>query len=577
MLKQLVPILSWLPAYKKADFSDDLVAGITVGVMAIPQGMAYAMIAGLPPIYGLYASLVPTIVYTLLGTSKRLSVGPVAMDSLLVASGLGALSIAGIEAYIMMASFLALFIGIIQVTLGMIRMGFMVNFLSKPVISGFTSAAAIIIALSQVKHVLGLEVKGSSQLYLILEQLIIAGNQTNFKALLIGLLAIAIIILLKKIHRKIPGALIVVLFGIVLIYTLRWDLSGVAIVGSIPEGLPSLKIPEITIKNISQLAPMAITLALIGFLEAISLAKALDDKHQDGEVNANQELRAIGSANIAGSLFQAFPVTGSFSRTALNDDSGAKTGIASLISALIVAITLLFLTPFFYYLPNAILGAIIMVAVYGLIDIKYPIVLYRKRKDEFFLLIFTFLITLLLGITEGILLGVLLSLLLLVYRTSKPHIAVLGRIKDTNYYKNINRFNSDIEVREDILVIRFDAQLFFGNKDYFKKQIKKQIALKGNGLKAIVLNAEAINYVDSSATIMLIQLIRDLQTQEIRFMIAGAIGPTRDIIFRSELITLLGNENLFVRTFEAVDSFEGKTENSPIQQKISQQSKNNLK
>jgi SulP family sulfate permease len=572
MLKRWFPILSWLPEYKKSDLAGDITAGITVGVMVVPQGMAYAMIAGLPPIYGLYAALLPTVVYTLLGTSRRLSVGPVAMDSLLVASGLGALSISGIDNYIAMAAFLALFIGVIQLSLGFIQMGFMVNFLSKPVISGFTSGAAIIIGLSQVKHILGLEINGSSQLHQLLEQVFTALYQTNLKTLLTGVVAILTILLFKKINKKIPGSLIVVVLGIGLIYTLRWDLLDVAIVGNIPQGLPSFKVPEINLDNIARLTPIAITLALVGFLEAISVAKALDDKHNDGEVRANQELKAIGSANIAGAFFQAFPVTGSFSRTALNDDAGANTGIASLISAALVAVTLIFLTPLFYYLPNAVLGAIIMVAVIGLIDVKYPVSLYHKRRDEFFLLIFTFLVTLLLGIKEGILLGVLLSLLLLVYRTSKPHMAILGKIKGTNYYKNVNRFNKDIEVRQDMLIIRFDAQLFFGNKDYFKRQLKKQVALKGPALKLVVLNAEAINYVDSSATIMLIQLIKDLQKKGIRFMIAGAIGPTRDIIFMSELITLLGKENLFVRTAEAIDSFEGKAESNHMQQKISQQS-----
>lgn len=572
MYKRFLPIFSWLPEYKKSYLSGDITAGITVGVMVIPQGMAYAMIAGLPPIFGLYAALIPTIIYSILGTSRRLSVGPVAMDSLLVASGLGALSLADIETYIAMATFLAVFIGVIQLILGFIRMGFIVNFLSKPVISGFTSAAAIIIGLSQLKHLLGLEIDGSSKVYELIHKIVSSIHQTNLKTVLIGVVAILIILSLKKIHKKIPGSLLVVIIGIALIYFVRWDLSGVAIVGAIPDGLPSLQIPQVNTKQMYSLMPIAITLALVGFLEAISVAKALDEKHGDGETEANQELRALGTANLLGAFFQSFPVTGSFSRTALNDDAGAKTGVASLISALLVGITLIFLTPLFYFLPNAVLGAIIMVAVYGLIDINYPIRLYRKRKDEFILLLCTFLITLVLGIKEGILLGVLLSLLLLVYRTSKPHIAVLGNIKGTDYYKNINRFNDDIKTRDDILILRFDAQLFFGNKDYFKRELKKEIKNKGDALRAIVLNAESINYMDSSATFMLIQLIRDLQRKGIRFMIAGAIGPTRDIIFRSELIDLLGNENLFVRTYEAVESFDGRSVHNPMQRRVSQQS-----
>lgn len=573
MLKRYLPIFQWLPKYKKSYLSGDISAGLTVGIMLIPQGMPYAMIAGLPPVFGLYASLIPQVIYAIMGTSRQLAVGPVAMDSLLVASGLGALALSGIDEYIAMAIFLALFMGTIQLALGLLRMGFLVNFLSKPVISGFTSAAAIIIGLSQLKHLLGTDIEGSNQIHILLGNAFSTLTDTNLITLGIGVAAIVLIKSIKKINNNIPAALVVVALGIVAIYFLGLNEMGVKIVGEVPKGLPGLKIPNIDFSRISELLPIALTLALIAFMEAISVAKAVEERHTDYKVDPNQELVALGTSNIVGSFFQSYPTTGGFSRTAVNDLSGAKTGIAPLVSALVVGLTLLFLTPLFYYLPNAVLAAIIMVAVFGLIDIKFPIQLFKNRRDEFFLLLATFLITLTVGIKEGILLGVLISLILLVYRTSMPHIAVLGRIPNTNYFKNIERFNDTVETYDEFLVLRFDAQLYFGNKDYFKNELQKQIDKKGASLKYIILNAEAINYMDSSAVHLLKQTLQELKNKGLQFMVAGAIGPTRDILYSSGLIQDIGTKNIFVTTYEAFEhcrEHSGKTE---IEEKIALQSK----
>jgi SulP family sulfate permease len=309
-------------------------------------------------------------------------------------------------------------------------------------------------------------------------------------------------------------------------------------------------------------------------MEAISVAKAIEEKHTDYKVDSNQELIALGTSNILGSLFQSYPTTGGFSRTAVNDQAGAKTGIAPIVSALVVGLTLLFLTPLFYYLPNAILAAIIMVAVFGLIDFKYPVELFKNRRDEFFLLIATFLITLTVGIKEGILLGVLISLLLLVYRTSRPHIAVLGRIRNTDYYKNVARFPEDTETFKEFLIIRFDAQLYFGNREYFKNELQHQLDMKGSEVKYIILNAEAINYIDSSAIHMLRQTIQELKNKGIKLVVAGAIGPTRDIFYSSGLIDDIGKENFFVKTNEAFEHCNPLSQKTALEEKISLQSEN---
>lgn len=571
-LKSLIPILEWLPNYQRKYLGGDLSAGLTVGIMLIPQGMAYAMIAGLPPVFGLYAALIPQVIYGILGTSRQLSVGPVAMDSLLVAAGLGALSLSGIDEYIGMAIFLALFMGLIQFIFGVIRLGFLVNFLSKPVISGFTSAAALIIGLSQLKHLLGTQIERSNQIQTLLLNAFKTIDQTQWIALSLGVGAILTIKGLKYMHKRIPGALIVTLLGIVITYLFRLDQLGLSIVQEVPNGLPAFSVPSVEQSRIAELFPIAMTLALIAFMEAISVAKAIEEKHKLSEVRPNQELIALGLSNVIGSLFQSYPTTGGFSRTAVNDQAGAASALASFISAAIVGLTLLFLTPLFYYLPNTVLAAIIMVAVFGLIDVEYPKVLWKNRKDEFTLLVFTFIITLTVGIKEGILYGVLLSLLLLIYRSSKPHFAVLARVKNSPYYRNIKRFSDQVEIDSEIVLFRFDAQLYFGNKDYFKSSLLQAIEDRGKSVKKLILNVEPMNYIDSSAAFMLKQLIEDLNSRNIKVAIAGPIGPIRDSLRRSGIVDLLGKEAFYENTHSAYLSAKEDQEAEAMSKKIALES-----
>jgi len=571
MLRSFFPILDWLPNYKKTHFSGDLFAGLTVGVMLIPQGMAYAMLAGLPPIFGLYAAFVPQIIYAFTGTSRQLAVGPVAMDSLLVAAGLGALAISKIEDYISMAVFLAFFMGVIQLLLGILRMGFLVQLLSKPVINGFTSAAAIIIGMSQLKHLLGVQVPSNNRLHVLLIDIFGQLENTNVYALGLGILSMIIIWGFKKWIPKFPGILVAVVLSILVVYWTRWDLNGLRIVGDVPEGLPAISFPRITMENIQTLLPTALTLALVAFLEAVSVAKAIQEQHKDYEINANQELRALGLSNIVGSFFQSYPTTGGFSRTALNHFAGAKTGLSFLISAAVVATTLLFLTPLFYYMPLTTLAALVIVAVSSLIDLKYPLVLLKTRMDEFLLLNFTFLTTLFVGITQGILFGVALSLVLLIYRISNPHFAFLARIKGSSIFKNIERFPSEVEDRDDLIIIRFDAPLFFGNRDFFKKIILEAASKKQKTLKAIILNAESINYIDSSALDTLLEMVRVCKSNNTRFIIAGAIGPARDVLLKKKVRKFIGSKNFFVSIALAVAAFDGQPLDESLNKSISHQ------
>jgi len=568
-MKEYFPILEWLPNLSKKSIQNDFVAGLTVGIMLVPQGMAYALLAGLPPVFGLYAALVPQVIYAIMGTSRQLSVGPVAMDSLLVASGLAALKLSGINEYISMAIFLAFFMGLIQLVLGFLRMGFLVNFLSKPVISGFTSAAAIIIGLSQLKHLVGAPFESSNKIHLLLIEFIDKSSQIHLITLFIGLIAIAILVLLKKLNPSIPGALIAVILSSIWIKYFGED-SGVSIVGIVPEGLPSFRLPEIELINITKILPLALTLALIAFMEAISVAKAIEEK-KDYSINPNQELIALGASNIVGSLFQSYPTTGGFSRTAVNDQAGANSGLASIISAIVVGLTLLFLTPLFYFLPNTILASIIMVAVFKLIDFESPKKLWKSSKSEFYILLFTFFITLFIGIKEGIILGVLASLLLLVYRSTQPHVAVLGKIKGTDYFKDIDRFTEDIETYENLLLLRFDEQIYFGNSQFFKEQLLERVNQKKGKLSVVILSSGGINYIDSSGMKTLNEIVLILKSKRIQFYVAGAIGPVVDSLFKSGVAKAIGSQHFFANTQQAFAYFKNKNPKNKIEEKISLQ------
>jgi len=570
-LKRLFPILDWLPNYKKSMLWGDAVSGITAGILAIAQGMAYAMIAGLPPVFGLYAALTPQIIYVLMGTSRQLSIGPVAMDSLIVAAGIGTLHIVGVDQYIAAAVFLGLFVGVIQVLLGTLKLGFLVNFLSKPVLNGFISAAAIIIGFSQLKHLFRVDMMQTNKIHILLQEVVSNISETHFLSFGLGVFGIILIKVFQKINKKIPAILIVVSLGTLVLYLTQWQLIGIKIVGDIPNGLPEFGVPSFNKNQLLDLLPVAITLAVVGFTEAISIAKAIEEKHTEYEVDPNQELIAIGSGNIIGSFAQSYPATASFSRSAIQDQGGAKSGIASLFSAGLVLLTLLFLTPLFYYLPIPILAAIIMVSIFGLIDFKYPMKLWKKNRDESLAFFITFIITMSVGIPQGILFGVLFSLLTMIYRTSKPHIAILGKVKNTEYYKNISRFEKDVVIEENILIFRFDAQLYFGNQNFFKKELLNQVELKGNKLELIIINAEAINYIDSSALTMLEKLCVDIKNSGVKIMISGAIGPIRDIIFNHKLIKIIGPENLAIKTSEALNLFNDGASSSDIQKKISNQ------
>lgn len=416
LLAPLCKLLGISEGCSRQQLRADLTAGLTTAVMLVPQGMAYAMLAGLPPIVGLYASLLPLIVYAFLGTSRQLAVGPVAMDSLLVASGVGAIAEGGSEAYIAYAALLAILAGGIQLALGLMRAGFVVKLLTRPVISGFTSAAALIIGFSQLGPLLGVKLERSQQLQVILVDALGHLQAIDGLTLAIGLGAIAALLALKLAAPDAPRALIVVVVGSLAVLAFDWlGLEhAVATVGEVPAGLPGFAWPRPegmggALETLLELAPTALAIALIGFMEAYSVADNVA-RQQDYGIDANRELVALGAANVATGLFSGYPVTGGFSRTAVNAQAGAQTRLAGLITAAVVGATLLVLTPLFGPLPKAVLAAIIMVAVFGLIDLREPARLWkggRAGRWQLAVLAVSFLVTLTQGIQLGIVVGVL--------------------------------------------------------------------------------------------------------------------------------------------------------------------------
>lgn len=558
-LNKIIPFFDWIRGYSKRDFRSDLIAGITVAIMLIPQGMAYAYLAGMPPIYGLYGGLVPLFFYAILGTSRHLSIGPVAITALLILAGISQIAEPGSAAYIEFVILTGLLIGILQCMLSILQMGFLVNFLSNPVVVGFTSAAAIIIAINQLNDAFGIEMPRFSHTHETLFYLLKNITQTNWIAFGMCAGSIVIMMVLRKISRAIPNALIVVVIGTLLSWGLQLQDVGLAIIKDVPKGLPLFMVPDFKLESIQLVLPTVVTVTIIGIVGSIGIAKVLEAKHQNYAVRPNQELLALGLSKIVGAFFQALPSTGSFTRSAVNSESGAKTGISSIVSMLIVALTLLFLTPLFFFLPKAILAAIILLSVKGLFDWQEAIHLWRTHKRDFGMMLITFVVTLVLGIEEGVLAGVVLSLFMVVYRSSRPHFALLGQLPGTNHYRNISRF-TEAEEADDMVIMRFDDQLYFGNASYFKDTIKEIVAMKGKDLNILILDASSIHDIDSTGIHALEEIFFYLQKKEVTLNLCGVIGPVRDMLFKTGLMEKIGKNNQFMYVHDAVQNHQGDTQ-----------------
>lgn len=520
-------MLQWLRSYDRRDLGGDLAAGLTTAVMLVPQGMAYAMLAGLPPIVGLYASFLPGAIYALTGTSRQLSVGPVAMDSLLVASTVGLLAPAGSAEAVSLALTLALLVGVVQLAMGALKLGALVELLSQPVLSGFTSAAALIIGVSQLGPLLGVQLPRSTH---VLDVVVAAGAQlgaVHLPSLLIGGGGIVVLVTLKRLAPRVPAALVVVVAATLAVKVGGLEERGVAIVGEVPAGLPPLSLPTLDLARLQELLPASLTIALVAFLEAISVGRAMAIR-SGARIDANREWLALGAANVGASLSGGYPVTGGLSRTAVNASAGARTPLAALVTSALIAVVLWTLTPAFHDLPRPALASIVVVAVASLVDVGTLRRLWRPRRQEAWLLLLAFAATLVFGIQPGIAVGVLASLAHVVWRSTRPHIAELGQVPGSVEFRNIER-HPEVQCRDGVVVLRVDMSLLFANIATVEARMLDRLGRHPEAC-ALVLDCSAVNDIDATAARALAAMGRDLRAAGVTLRLARVKGPIRDVL-----------------------------------------------
>lgn len=560
--RRAFPILDWGSRYSKSAFSNDLLAALIVTIMLIPQSLAYALLAGLPAEVGLYASILPLVAYAVFGTSQTLAVGPVAVISLMTASAIGAITPAMQVHPVVAAILLAFMSGIMLIAMGLFRLGAIANFLSHPVVSGFISASGLIIATSQLKHILGIRADGENLIQL-LSALWKGIGSTNFLTLLIGVSATAFLfwsrsglkpLLVSRgltqrtatiLSRAAPVAAILVttlatwLFGLAA--------HGVKVVGTIPQGLPPLTLPSFDITLWSQLAGPALLISIVGFVESVSVGQTLAARKRQ-RILPDQELIGLGASNIAASLTGGYPVTGGFARSVVNDDAGAETPAAGIFTAVGILLAALLLTPFLYFLPQATLAATIIVAVLSLVDLNALTQTWSYSRSDFTAMAGTILATLVIGVETGIVTGVILSLALHLWRTSRPHTAIVGLVPGTQHVRNIERHK--VLTNDAVLTLRVDESLYFPNARFLEDRIGALIADKPN-LEHVVLMCSAVNHIDASALESLEAINRNLHLADVTFHLSEVKGPIMDRLKRSHFLDDLTGQ-VFLSQYDAI-------------------------
>ena len=531
--KRLMPFRSWFGELK--DFTvlkADIISGLTVALVIVPQSMAYAQLAGLPAYYGLYASFLPVIIASIFGSSRQLATGPVAVVSLLTAAALEPIAASNSEGYLAYAIMLALLVGIFQLALGFLKLGVLVDFLSHPVVTGFTNAAAIIIGTSQLAKIFGVSVINQEKHFETVIEVINASlTQTHLPTLLMAILAIALMIIVKKYFSRLPFVLVSVVVTTIISWIINFETQfGGKVVGNIPQGLPELTIPNIDISQLINLGTVAIVISLIGFMEAISIAKAMAAQTKQ-RLDADQELVGQGLSNIVASFFQGYPVSGSFSRSAVNITAGAQTGFSAVVTGSFVGITLLFLTPLLYHLPQATLAAVIIMAVINLIKFRPVKYAWKVQKHDAVISVITFLLTLYLApkLEFGIIAGVILSLGSHVYREMRPRVICLSK-NEQGVYRNSDTNN--IQKCCCISVMRFDGSLIFTNAGHFENEVIERVATKPE-LRFFIIDAIAINEIDATGEEMLHNLSQRLYEQDIRLFFVRVQKPIKEIFDRT--------------------------------------------
>lgn len=562
-MQKVFPCLEWLGQYERQWLYSDLTAAGIVTIMLIPQSLAYAILAGLPPEYGLYASILPLVAYTLFGTSRTLAVGPVAVASLMTAAAIQSVSNGQSLDPTVIAAILALLSGILLVTLGIFRFGFLANFLSHPVVSGFITASGVLIGLSQLRHVLGINAEGDNLIQLV-SSLLAEITEVNPVTCLVGFSTLIFLLLTRRylaplliswglnkssaglIGKSAPAVAVVATTLIAYLYNL--DQSGVALVGAVPSGLPSLQIPVFDATLWQQLLMPAVYISIIGYVESISVGKTLAARRRQ-KINSDQELIGLGAANIASSFSGGFPVTGGFSRSVVNFDAGAETPAAGIFTAIGIALSTVFLTDALTYLPRATLAATIIVAVGSLLDFSILKKTWRFSRSDFIAVLATLLITLLAGVELGVLSGVSFSIALHLIKTTHPHIAEVGKINGTEHFRNIKRHQ--VITDPEILTLRMDESLFFANASVLEEYIFTTLAERKE-IRHVILMCNAINEIDISALEVLESINETLKSIDIGFHLSEVKGPVMDALEKTNFLKEL-NGRVFLSQNMAFD------------------------
>lgn len=537
-----LPAFVWLKTYNNSALQADAMAALIVTIMLIPQSLAYAMLAGLPPATGLYASILPLLAYALFGSSRTLAVGPVAVISLLSANAVGLAHITSGLDVLTLSMTLALLSGVLMLIMGLFKLGFIANLLGRPVVTGFITAAGILIALGQLKHILGIPLSGHN-LPELANELVQYGSDTHLLTVTVGVTTIVFLwwarapltrLLCRFMNKTAASALSkmapvsAVIISILLVSNLSLDQHGLKVVGDIPSGLPTLAWPELSWLLVSTLMPSAIMISLIGYVESISVAQTLANKRRQ-QINPNHELLGLGAANMASAASGGFAVTGGFSRSVVNYDAGAQTPMAGVFTAVGIALASLYLTPYLALLPKAVLGATIFVAVLTLIEpheIKFT---WKYSKHDFSAMMITIGMVLFVGVEAGVMAGVAATITMMLWRTSRPHTAIVGPITGSEHFRNIDRH--DVAQCKQVIALRIDESLFFGNVRYLDNQLNKLLA-QNPYLEHLILMASGINHIDSSAVESLLEFNKRLQDKGIKMHLSEVKGPVLDRLKR---------------------------------------------
>ena len=564
VMRKYFPILEWGADYSRQTLVNDLIGGIVITLMLIPQSLAYAQLAGLPAEVGLYASIIPLIIYMIFGSSRTLGLGPVAVCSLMTAAAIAPIAAMGTPEYVEAAIVLAFISGAMLIVMGLLRLGFLVNFISHPVIAGFITAAGVVIAGTQVATVLGINAKGATLLELIIAIIENIGD-VHLYTVLIG--AFSLIFLFWARSKLQPlleragmssrtagiisktGPIVVLVIGTSVVWGFGLADLGVAIVGSIPKGLPKVAIPAFNPTLLKELAIPALLIAIVGYVESISIAMTLAAKRRQ-RVDPDQELTAIGISNIGSALSGGFPVTGGLSRSVVNFDAGSETPAAGGFTAIGIAVATLFLTPLLFFLPKAVLGAIIIAAVVTMVDIRTLKRTFTYSRADFASMIATILVTWTMGIEAGLIIGVSISILLHLYKTSKPHVAVVGQIPGTAHFRNVKRHA--VVTDPAILSLRIDESLYFPNARFMEDKINGLVAANPN-IHHVIIECAAVNNIDSSALESLEAINHRLRDGGITFHLSEVKGPVMDRLKRSQFLEELTGE-VHLTQYDAVSS-----------------------